>query len=145
MMTGALIICGLKLWHNKYIVEPGKMPEIGLDTSKEKDDLWERITTIIDEQEGWRDPHMDLNHLCQKTYSNRTYINEAFKRNARMTFNKYIAKRRIDYVVAQLRLNPQADLQKLFTQAGYRQRTTAWRNFTTLMGISPTGFVQRLK
>lgn len=107
--------------------------------------VWEKIRSLVDENEGWKDPDISLTSLSQKSYSNRTYVSDAFRRNTGMTFNRYIAQCRINYVVESLKLDPDADLQKLFTEAGYRQRTTAWRNFTKIMGLSPTDFIQTLK
>ena len=103
--------------------------------------VWNKIRSLVDENEGWKDPDLSLSTLSQKTFSNRTYVSDAFRRNTGMTFNRYIAQCRINYVVESLRRNPEADLQELFTEAGYRQRTTAWRNFTRIMGVSPTEFI----
>lgn len=75
----------------------------------------------------------------------RTYIGEAFKRNTGMTFVEYITQRRIDYVVSALKENPEVNVQGLFNYVGYRQRSTAWRNFQKITGLTPTEFVERLK
>ena len=62
-----------------------------------------------------------------------------------MTFVEYITQHRIDYVVRALKEDPEANVQELFNYVGYRQRSTAWRNFQKITGLTPTEFVEGLK
>ncbi len=111
----------------------------------EGDELWQRIVNLMDEEGGWYNPEISQSYLATRLFSNRTYIGDAFKRNTGMSFRDYQIKRRIDYVVHQLKLNPRADVQELFFRMGYRDRSTAWRNFRKIMGMSPSEFVDTLK
>ena len=112
--------------------------------SDDDNDLWHRITDILENQEGWRNPNMNLTLLTEQVFSNRTYVNTAFKQHTGLTFGEYITKRRIDYVVTELRRNPTTEIHGLFVNVGYRQRSTAWRNFQKTMGMSPTEFLDTL-
>lgn len=109
------------------------------------DTLWEQIILLLDNNEKWRDPNLSLSELSELLGSNRTYIGASFKRNTGMTFLEYISKRRIDYVMAQLKADLNADIQELFNYVGYRQRSTAWRNFTKVTGLTPHEFIDSLK
>lgn len=93
----------------------------------------------------WRSPELSLTSLAGLLESNRTYIGEAFKRNTGMTFVEYITQRRIGYVVEELKKSPDTNIQELFNYVGYRQRSTAWRNFQKVTGLTPTEFVEGLK
>ena len=62
-----------------------------------------------------------------------------------MTFIVYLTKRRIGYVIDALQANPNADIHELLNYVGYRQRSTAWRNFQKITGMTPTEFVDNLK
>jgi AraC-like DNA-binding protein len=95
--------------------------------------------------EKWRDPNLSLSSLSEVLESNRTYVGEAFKRNTGMTFIEYLTKHRIDYIVARTKDDPKADIHQLFNHVGYRQRSTAWRNFQKITGMTPTEFVNNLK
>ena len=108
-------------------------------------ELWEKILFLLDNHDKWRDPNLSLSSLSEQLESNRTYVGEAFKRNARMTFIEYLTKRRIGYVIDALQANPNADIHELLNYVGYRQRSTAWRNFQKIAGMTPTEFVDNLK
>ena len=119
--------------------------EESCDCDSTEDGLWGEITLLLDNNEKWRDPNLSLSSLSELLDSNRTYIGEAFKQNTGMTFVEYMTKRRIDYVMARMKDNPKADIHELFNYVGYRQRSTAWRNFQKITGMTPTEFVDNLK
>ena len=109
------------------------------------DCLWGKIIVLLDNNDKWRDPNLSLSSLSELLGSNRTYVGESFKRNTGMTFIEYVTKRRIDYVIARMEDNPKADIHDLFIHVGYRQRSTAWRNFQKITGMTPTQFINNLK
>lgn len=111
----------------------------------ETDQLWRLITLSLEAGDHWRSPELSLTSLADLLESNRTYIGEAFKRNTGMTFVEYITQRRIGYVVKAMKEDPKANIQELFNYVGYRQRSTAWRNFQKITGLTPTEFVEGLK
>ena len=115
------------------------------DGDSTDDSLWKEISLLLDNNDKWRDPNLSLSSLSEQLASNRTYVGEAFKRNARMTFIEYLTKRRIGYVIDALQANPNADIHQLLSYVGYRQRSTAWRNFQKIAGMTPTEFVDNLK
>ena len=109
------------------------------------DKLWEQISDILDKKEKWRDPNLSLSSLSESLKSNRTYVEKAFKRNTGMTFIQYITKRRIDHVTSERPKNPKGDIYELFKYVGYRQRSTAWRNFQKITGLTPTEYFEKPK
>lgn len=153
-----LLFFSITYWELKerLVVKSSSEPECANDASSEDqsaeisvnvdpsqpDELWEKILHVMDNLEGWRNPEMSLNSLSEEVLSNRTYVGDAFKRNTGMTFSEYVTKRRIDDVVDVLTRNPKAQIQEAFLNAGYRQRSTAWKNFHKIMGVSPTEFVE---
>ena len=112
---------------------------------KSVDKLWEEIILLLDSNDKWRNPDLSLTSLTEQLESNRTYVSDAFKRNTGMTFIEYITHRRINYVATEMKGNQQANMQELFNYVGYRQRSTAWRNFQKITGMTPTEFVNSLR
>ena len=110
-----------------------------------EDELWKRITTELVERRGWCRTDMNMTLLSELVFSNRTYVSEAFRRNTGSSFGEYIAHHRIGFVVEEMKRNPDANVQDLFQQAGFRQRTTAWKCFRKIMGMSPTEYLETLK
>lgn len=109
------------------------------------DELWDHIIIWLDNNEKWRDPNLSLSTLSELLDSNRTYVGEAFKRNTGMTFVEYITRRRIGYVTSRLKDDVNADIHELFSYVGYRQRSTAWRNFTKVTGVTPAEYIDNLR
>jgi len=67
-------------------------------------------------------------------------LSNAIKENTGGGFNTYINKVRIQFVTDAMRKDPRQDMQQLCYEAGYRSRTTAWRNFKEIVGVTPTEF-----
>ena len=108
------------------------------------DELWENILYTLEQEQQWRNPELTITSLSRLVFSNRTYVGEAFKRNASLTFSEYIAKRRISYVSSALKENPHSKIKELFHYAGYRSRTAGWKNFHKVTGVSPSEFIANL-
>ena len=109
------------------------------------DRLWEQTVILLNSNEKWRSPELSLTCLSEQLESNRTYVGESFKQNTGMTFVEYITHRRISYVVEELKKHPEANIHELFNYVGYRQRSTAYRNFQKITGMSPTEFLNSIK
>lgn len=107
-------------------------------------DLWARVTRIMDAEEAWRDPDLSLVSLARMCATNVTYLNRVIQEKSGSGFKDLINQKRIACVVKRLREHPDTDIQTAFFDAGYRSRTTAWRNFKDIMGVTPTEFRQRM-
>lgn len=115
-----------------------------LDSSAPVDDLWPRIVKLIHEDDHWRNPDLTLDMLCQLLGSNKDYVLRSFRQNADTTFLDYVNSLRISYVTEELRRNPLQNQRDLFFNAGFRSKTTAYRNFCKYNGQSPTEFIASL-
>lgn len=102
--------------------------------------LWSRVCQIMDTEEAWRDPDLSLMELTHRCATNVTYLNRIIREETGGGFKEMVHRKRIESVVAQLQENPKLDIQDAFFNAGYRSRTTAWRNFKEIMGVTPTEF-----
>ena len=107
--------------------------------------IWERVCQLMDQEEVWRDPDLSLTGMARQCATNVTYLNRAIQKETGGGFKELLNKKRVAFVVAQLEANPALDIQAAFFNAGYRSRTTAWRNFKEITGQSPADFKQGLK
>lgn len=108
-------------------------------------DLWDRVTRIMDTEEAWRDPDLTLVSMAHRCATNVTYLNQIIHQKTGRSFKELVNDKRIACVVRQLRDNPDTDLQAAFFAAGFRSRTTAWRNFKETQGMSPQEFRLKLR
>ena len=106
--------------------------------------LWSRICQIMDQEEAWRDPDLSLGSMAHRCTTNVTYLNRIIRDETGSSFKDLLNNKRIESVTTQLRENPSLDIQTAFFNAGYRSRTTAWRNFREITGVTPTEFRQGL-
>ena len=130
----------------RLLVGPSAMRPVAASIPEtSNDELWIQIIQLLEEQGRWCSPDLSLSTLCDELGCNRTYVGEAFRRNAGRTFSEYIAHRRIGYVVEVMKSHPDADIHQLFSDVGYRHRSTAWRNFHKVTGLTFAEFVEQLR
>lgn len=108
------------------------------------DDYWPRICHVMDDREEWRNPDVTVETVSRSVGTNRNYLLQSIREHTGMTFNDYLNHKRINFMAAQLRRDPRKDHKTLYFEAGFRSRTTAYRNFVKFIGISPTDFVAAL-
>ena len=107
-------------------------------------DFWPMICQVMDEWEAWRNPNTTVETLSTAVGTNRIYVARCIKEHTGMTFNDYMNEKRINYMAAQLRLDPTQDHKHLYFDVGFRSRHTAYRNFVKFIGCSPTDFTTSL-
>ena len=98
----------------------------------------------MEKEEIWRDPDLSLVSMARRCGTNVTYLNRIIRQETNSGFKEMIINRRVAAVADQLRNDPECDIQEAFFNAGFRSRTTAWRNFKDVMGVTPSEFRQSL-
>lgn len=83
--------------------------------------------------------------MAHRCATNVTYLNQIIHQKTGRSFKELVNDKRIACVVRQFRDNPDTDLQAAFFAAGFRSRTTAWRNFKETQGMSPQEFRLKLR
>ena len=108
-------------------------------------DLWARVCRLMDQEEVWKDPDLSLYDMSRLCATNSTYLNRVIQQQTGHGFKELLNSKRVAGVVSQLEQNPDIDVQSAFFNAGYRSRTTAWRNFKDLTGKSPAEYKQAFR
>lgn len=108
-------------------------------------DLWEKVCYFMDQEKVWKDPDLTLVSLSRLCATNVTYLNRVIQDETGSGFKEMVNKKRVADVATQLEQNADVDILAAFFNAGYRSRTTAWRNFKEITGQSPTEYKQGLK
>lgn len=105
----------------------------------------QRIQIALDNPDIWQNPDLTQDELVRMVCTNRRYLQLGIKQLGYDSYPDMINRRRVTYIQEQLRSNPAQNLQTLFYDAGYRSRTSAWRNFTAIAGCSPTEYCENTR
>lgn len=101
------------------------------------------LRELMNDPNIWQDPELTADKVVKLVGTNRTYIQHAARLLGFDNLSDMVHRRRIDYICECLRRDPNANIQDLFWDAGYRSRATAWRHFTQIVGRTPTEFISR--
>ena len=102
----------------------------------------QKLQELMDKPEIWQDPELTGDKIVHIVGTNRTYIQQAAKDLGFVSLSDMLHRRRINYVCQRLNQGPNANVQDLFYDAGYRSRATAWRHFTKIVGCTPSDFIK---
>ena len=129
---------------NAEVIQQAVEEEAAVSAPMEQD-LWGRICHIMDQEEAWRDPDLSLASLSKLCATNVTYLGRVIQQETGKGFKEMVNAKRVESVVNQINENPEIDVQTAFFNAGFRSRTTAWRNFKEITGMSPADYRFSLK
>ena len=122
--------------------EQESMQKTAEETQKESLLLVQKqVRHAMEQAELWREPELRLEDLTRQVGSNRNYVTQAIQQMGYSGFKDYVNRLRVAYIKEQLQKHPQMNIQDIFYDAGYRSRGSAWRNFTTIVGCSPSEFI----
>ena len=122
--------------------EQESMQKTADETQKESLLLVQKqVRHAMEQAELWREPELRLEDLTRQVGSNRNYVTQAIQQMGYSGFKDYMNRLRVAYIKEQLQKHPQMNIQDIFYDAGYRSRGSAWRNFTTIVGCSPSEFI----
>lgn len=133
---------------NERLQPVASVPAIRLEESSSapvEQDLWARVCRLMDQEEAWKDPDFNLVTLSRLCATNITYLSRTILQNTGKGFKELVNEKRVASVRAQIEQDPDTDVQSAFFNAGYRSRTTAWRNFKEITGMSPAEYRLSLK
>lgn len=102
-----------------------------------------RLRQALDDAKIWKNPDLTQEEVLQLIGTNRTYLLRTIKQIGYNNYSDMLNRYRVEYIRTQLQSNPSQNLQNIFYEAGYRSRTSAWRNFTAITGCSPADFCQK--
>lgn len=104
--------------------------------------LIEELYRLMDEEEIWRNPDMNLPELASKLYTNRSYLSKAIQEAGFKNYSDLINQRRIMEFLKLADSGQIASIQDAFFQVGFRSRETALRCFKKYTGILPTDYLR---
>ena len=90
--------------------------------------LFERLETMMDEQQVFLHNDLLLNDVAQLLGTNRTYLLQALNSCAHMTFKEYINRKRIAYAEKLIMEDPSKPRNEIAVSSGYNSMSSFYRN-----------------
>lgn len=103
--------------------------------------LFDSIEVLMKDKQIFRDKSLSLDMLASVMKTSTYSISSAVNMYSGMTFPNYVNSYRIDYVLKQMSDKDNKDsLTKIFDDAGFMSKTTAYRSFQKETGCSPSAY-----
>lgn len=109
---------------------------------KPSDPLIERLRRLMDDDQIWRNPDIDLPYLAQELNTNRSYLSKAIQDDGYKNFADMINRKRIAEFLKLADAGSVVSVQDTFFYVGFRSRETALRCFKKYVGVSPTDYLR---
>ena len=144
MMTGILVGLGLLLAallitrRRKARDEDEKAEEEGLSRN-----LMEQISALIEEKELYRRKNLRITDVASELATNTTYVSVLLNNLSGESFTSLITRCRVEYAKKLLREHPDMLLDDVAEESGFSSRTTFYRSFKALTGMTPQAWKQR--
>jgi len=116
--------------------------------SEEKEQQLLQQLLKFENGEKFLNPDTSLNSVATLFKTNQTYLSEIINKNKGANFSSYIHQLRINYLLNQLNTDPKLLTYKISYLAeicGYSSYETFTRIFKSIVGLSPSSYINQLK
>ena len=168
MLTGSSIVSGIHVLVNIYLcasvtyyelfvrfnvskeirdqIKVETINNLPIDESVPLDDtvnpFVKQIYKLMDEQQIWRNPDLNLIELASMLNTNRSYLSKAIQEAGYKNYSDMINRRRISEFVEMAKNGKIDNVQDAFFSVGFRSRETALRSFKKYIGVLPTDYLR---
>lgn len=112
-------------------------PEVPVSDTKLRSDLMTQMTSLIEEQELFRRKNLRIADVASELATNKTYVSAILNNLSGEKFTSLITRYRIEYAQRLMREQPDLLLDDVAEQSGFSSRTTFFRSFKSLTGMTP--------
>lgn len=106
--------------------------------------LYHRVLAVMQKEKPFLDPAFDLNMLARHVGTNRTMLSTTLNRETGMNFNNWLAEYRVNFLIEQLPLHADKTVNELFPLVGFSSRTSFFRQFRQVTGMTPSQYMAQL-
>lgn len=102
--------------------------------------LYQRILSVMKEQKPFLNPNLDLVTLSRLVGTNRTQLSTTLNRQTGMNFSRWLAEYRVHHLLSLVALRPDSDITALASESGFTSRTSFFRQFRQVTGLTPNQY-----
>lgn len=111
-----------------------------LDEHQKNQILYDNIMQAMEKKEYYRNPDFSIIMLADEMGTNRSFVSNCINSIAGKTFRVWLAEYRMNKYFELQKADPDASVDQLITQCGYKDQSTFRRQFKTTFGTSPTKY-----
>lgn len=114
-----------------------EQPEAPVDESKLNRNLMEQMNALIEEKELFRRKDLRITDVASELATNKTYVSAFVNNMSGESFTTLITRYRVQYAQKLLQEHPEMLLDDIAEQSGFSSRTTFFRSFKAVTGMTP--------
>lgn len=119
---------------------PQPAPPLKSEPLSPEEKLYDRAYRMVKSKKLFMDSELTLDKLAKKLASNRSSLSAAINKCAKLNFNQWINKFRLDYVMENI--SPTVNLSMLYKEAGFNAYNTFNSCFKEHLKCTPTEFLK---
>ncbi|MDH6310137.1 AraC-like DNA-binding protein [Dysgonomonas sp. PFB1-18] len=109
-------------------------------SSAKESTLFEKTEEYLLNTHCYKDPDISRESLAIQIGTNRQYLTQAIQDSVNMTFSEYINNYRLEYARLMLSENINIPIEKIYTSAGFVNKSTFYRLFKQKYDMTPKEF-----
>lgn len=119
--------------------------ETALESNDFYHKLYYRVLLVMEKEQPFLNPDLTLSSLAQMLMTNRTYLSVAINRMTGTNFSVWLAEYRVNYAIYLMNKSEADNNMNLFLyeEAGFNSRTTFYRQFKQITGLTPKQYLKR--
>lgn len=141
-VIGAILLLGagsILIYRYLHKRHPGTddTPDADETDTKLRTDLMTQMSSLIKEQELFRRKNLRITDVATELATNKTYVSALLNNLSGEKFTSLITRYRIEYAQRLMREHPDMLMDEVADESGFSSRTTFFRSFKALTGMTP--------
>lgn len=107
--------------------------------------LYYRVLLVMEKERPFLNPELTISLLAKAAITNRTHLSTAINRMTGTNFSTWLAEYRVNYVIHLMTTSGSDNWDMLYEKAGFGSRTSFYRQFKQITGLTPKQFLKQRK
>lgn len=107
--------------------------------------LYYRVLLVMEKDRPFLNPELNISLLAKAAITNRTHLSTAINRMTGTNFSTWLAEYRVNYMIHLMTTSGSDNLDMLYEKAGFGSRTSFYRQFKQITGLTPKQFLKQRK
>jgi len=107
--------------------------------------LYYRVLLVMEKDRPFLNPELTISLLAKAAITNRTHLSTAINRMTGTNFSTWLAEYRVNYVIHLMTTSGSDNWDMLYEKAGFGSRTSFYRQFKQITGLTPKQFLKQRK